>query len=72
MAALPGGESASRQFSALRRGGIDGASIRAPLLVMAVGFVTYYPAVLIIWIGAEFAMRRIWNLLLAQTGRQSG
>ena len=45
------------------------ASMVAPLMIMAGGFMTYYLTVLILRVRAEIAGRRIRNLRLAQVGR---
>jgi heme exporter protein C len=45
------------------------ASMVAPLLLMAVGFTTYYLTVLILRVRTEIAGRRIRNLRLAQVGQ---
>ena len=47
------------------------ASMIAPLLLMVIGFIAYYLAVLIIRLRSEIAARRIRNLRLAQVGNQN-
>lgn len=54
-------------LSKLDRPSMD-ASMIAPLLLMVVGFIAYYLAVLIIRLRSEIAARRIRNLRLAQVG----